>query len=90
MWVEAAFDAPVIIGSFSIARGDKWVPKHTAEIQIPDGSGGWKIITPKKLKLKWEPIKFLDQPVTTDRIRLRITKAKKFVFTEFELFPAQR
>jgi alpha-L-fucosidase len=87
MWIEAAFDAPVTIGSFSIARGDEWSPKHTAEIQVPDGSKGWKTITPKNLKLKWETMKFLEKPVTTDRIRLRITNTKKFVFAEFELFP---
>ena len=87
MWVEAAFDKPVAIASFSIARGDEWVPKHVVEIQIPGGSNGWKTITPKNLKLKWETIKFLEEPVTTDRIRMRITNTKKFVFTEFELFP---
>ncbi len=86
-WVEAAFDAPVEIASFSVARGDEWVPKHTVEIQIPDGSKGWKTISPKKLKLKWETMKFFDEPVTTDCIRLRITGTKKFVFAEFELFP---
>jgi hypothetical protein len=87
MWIEADFEKPVMIGSFSIARGDEWSPKHTAEIQIPDGSKGWKTISPKNLKLKWETMKFLKKPVTTDRIRLRITDTKKFVFAEFELFP---
>jgi alpha-L-fucosidase len=87
MWIEANFEKPVTIGSFSIARGDEWSPKHTAEIQIPDGSKGWKTISPNNLKLKWETMKFLKKPVTTDRIRLRITDTQKFVFAEFELFP---
>jgi len=88
-WVEAKFPKPVTIGSFSIARGDVWSPKHHPEIQIPNGDsdGGWKTITDKTLKLKWETMKFLEMPVTTDRIRLRITKAKKFTFAEFELYP---
>lgn len=86
-WIQATFDKPVTIGSFYIARGDEWSPKFTAEIQIPDGNNGWKTITPKKLKLKWEPIKFLDKPVTTDKIRLLITDAKKFICAEFELYP---
>jgi alpha-L-fucosidase len=86
-WVEAAFDAPVTIASFYVARGDEWVPKHTVELQIPDGSKGWKTISPKTLKLKWVTMKFLDEPVTTDRVRLRITDTQKFVFAEFELFP---
>ncbi len=87
MWIKAAFDAPVTIASFSIARGEEWVPKHAVEIQIPDGSKGWETITPKNLKLKWETMKFLNEPVTTDRIRMRITNTKKFVVAEFELFP---
>ena len=87
MWVEASFDQPVTIGSFNIARGEEWIPRHTVEIQIPDGSKGWKTISPKNLKLKWETMKFLDKPVTTDRVRLRITHAEKFIFAEFELFP---
>lgn len=87
IWIEAAFDKPVTIASFSVARGDEWVPRNRAELQIPDGAGGWKTVSPKNMKLKWETMKFLKKPVTTDRVRLRITQAKKFVFAEFELFP---
>jgi hypothetical protein len=87
MWVEASFEKPVTIASFNVARGDAWSPRHTVEIQVPDGSSGWKSISPKRLMLKWETMKFLDAPVTTDRIRLHITDTKKFVFAEFELFP---
>jgi alpha-L-fucosidase len=86
-WIEADFEKPVTIGSFYVARGDEWSPKFTAAIQIPDGDKGWKTITPKKLKLKWEPIKFLKKPVTTKKIRLLITNAKKFICAEFELYP---
>jgi hypothetical protein len=63
------------------------VPKHTAEIQIPAGDNGWKTITPRNLKLKWETMKSLEEPVTTDRIRLRVTNTQKFVCAEFELYP---
>jgi hypothetical protein len=38
-------------------------------------------------RVKWETMKFLKEPVTTDRIRLNIKQAKKFVIAEFELFP---
>jgi alpha-L-fucosidase len=86
-WVEASFEEPVTIASFSVARGDEWSPRHTVELQVPDGSKGWKTISPKNLKLNWETMKFLDEPVTADRFRLAITNTKKFVFTEFELFP---
>ncbi len=88
-WVEAKFEKPVTIACVNIARGDEWSPKHTAEMQVPDGDsdGGWKTITDKRFRLKWETMKFLKTPVTTDRIRLRITKANKFTFAEFELFP---
>jgi len=86
-WIEAAWDKPQTIASFSVARGEEWVPKNDVRIEIPDGSKGWKDITPKGFKLKWETMKFLEQPITTDRIRLRIGKTKKFVMAEFELFP---
>ncbi len=86
-WVEASFDEPVSIACFNIARGEEWVPKHTAELQVPDGSKGWKTVTPEDFRLRWETMKFLDETVTTDRIRLRITNTKKFAFTELELFP---
>ena len=87
IWVEAAFDQPVTIQCFNIGQGDGGIPQGTAELQIPDGSNGWKTITPKSMKLKSETMKFLDKPVTTDRIRLCITGTKKFVFAEFELYP---
>ena len=90
IWVEAAFDAPVSISCFNIGRGDGWSPKHEVELQIPDGEGAWRTVSPKGLKLKWETMKFLDSPATTDRIRLRITGTKSFVFAEFELFGDQK
>ena len=89
-WIEAAFDEPKTIGWFSVARGEEWVPKNVAEIQIPDDSKGWKTVSAKGMKLKWETMKPLDPPVTTDRIRLRVTGTNRFVFTEFELFPPVR
>ncbi len=85
--LEAAWDQPQEIGSFSIARGEEWIPKNEVHIEIPDGFGGWEDITPKGFKLKWETMKFLDEPVITDRIRLRIGKVQKFFIAEFELFP---
>lgn len=87
IWVEAVFEEPVMIASFSVARGDEWSPRHTVELQVPDGSKGWKTISPKNLKLNWETMKFLDEPVTSDRFRLAISNTKKFIFAEFELFP---
>jgi len=87
IWIEAAFDQPQTIGSFSVARGEEWVAKSSISIEVPDGSGGWKNITPKSLRLKWETMKFLKEPVTTDRIRLNIKQAEKFLIAEFELFP---
>ena len=57
------------------------------KLEIPDGSGGWKDITPKGFKLKRETMKFFKEPVTTDRVRLRISKVKKFIIAEYELFP---
>lgn len=85
--IEAAWDSPQTIGSFSIARGEEWVPKNEVHIEIHDGSNGWKDVTPKGFKLKWETMKFFDKPLTTDRIRLRISKVKKFLIAEYELFP---
>jgi len=86
-WIEATFKKPVTISSFYIGRGDEWSPRLTAALQIPNENGGWKTITPKNLKLKWETIKFLKKPVTTDKVRLLITNAKKFICAEFELYP---
>jgi alpha-L-fucosidase len=86
IWLEAKFDKPQTIASFYIARGEKWTPRLTAELQVPDGSGGWRRITPKRLNLKIVPLKFLSKPVTTDRIRLRVTGTKRFSCAEFELY----
>lgn len=90
IWIEAAFAQPQTIASFSVGRGEEWVPKSKVAIEIPDGEGGWKEITSKGLKLRFETIKFLKEPVTTDRIRLNIKQAKKFLIAEFELFPPVR
>ena len=84
--LDLAFDAPVTIGSFYIARGEKWTPRLNAELQIPDGAGGWKRITPKRLNLKIVPLKFLEKPVTTDKLRLLVTGTKRFTCAEFELY----
>jgi alpha-L-fucosidase len=80
------FKNPETIASFYIARGEKWTPRLTAELQVPDGSGGWKRITPKRLNLKIVPLKFLDKPVTTQKLRLRITGAKRFTCAELEIY----
>ncbi len=87
LWVEAAFDEPVTVASFNVARGDEWSSPNVVELQVPDGSKGWKTISPKNFKLKWETMKFLDQPVTSDRFRLAVSGTQKFVVAEFELFP---
>jgi alpha-L-fucosidase len=86
IWIEASFDDPRTIDCFSVARGEQWITKSEITLEIPDGVGGWKDITPKGLKVKWETMKFLDEPVTTDRIRLNIEQAEKFLIAEFELF----
>ena len=86
-WIEAKFKKPVTIGSFYIGRGDEWSARVTVALQVPDKNGKWKTVSSKKLKLKWETIKFLKQPVTTDKVRLLITNAKKFICAEFELYP---
>lgn len=84
--IEAAWDEVQTIASFSLARGEDWSPRHEVSIEIPDGSSGWQNVTPKGFKTKWETMKFFSQPITTDRIRLRIQKAQKFIMAEFELF----
>jgi len=84
-WIEAAFDEPTTVSAFQIGRGDEWSPKHKFSIEaFVDGQ--WKDITPKGLKLKWEPIKFLKEPVTAEKFRIRISGTTKFVFAEWELY----
>lgn len=85
IWIEATFDKPVIIGSVVTGRGDKWYPRNKPELQIPDGNGGWKTIF--SWKPKFEPVKFLPEPVTTDKIRLNITGTNRYYLAEFELYP---
>jgi hypothetical protein len=87
IWVEVAFPHPQTVASFQIARGRRWIPRFALELQVPDAAGGWRAITPKNFKLKWEPVKFLKEPVTTQRLRLRVTGAKRFSIAEFELYP---
>ncbi len=84
IWIEATFDKPVTIGSVVTGRGDKWYPRNKPELQIPDGNGSWKTVF--KWKPKFEPVKFLTEPVTTDKIRLRITGAKQYWLAEYELY----
>ena len=84
IWIETTFDKPVTIGSVITGRGDKWYPRNKPELQIPDGNGGWKTVF--KWKPKFEPVKFLTKPVTTDKIRLRITGAKQYWLAEYELY----
>ena len=84
-WVEASFDGPTRVSGFQIGRGDEWSPKHKFLIEA-FVNGKWKNITPKGLKLKWEPVKFLAQPVTAEKFRVRVSGTKKFVFAEWELY----
>ena len=84
IWIEATFDKPVTIGSVVAGRGDKWYPRNKPELQIPDGKGAWKTVF--KWKPKFEPVKFLKEPVTTNKIRLKITGAKQYYLAEFELY----
>ena len=84
IWIEASFENEVTIASVVAGRGDEWSPRNTPEIQIPDGKGGWTTVF--TWKPKWEPVKFLDQPVTTDKIRLRITGTNSYYLAEFELY----
>lgn len=85
LWLEATFNEPVSIGSVVTGRGKEWMPRNNPELQVPDGEGGWKTVF--KWKAKWEPVKYLDQPVKTDKIRLRVTAAKQYFLAEFELYP---
>ncbi|TLX76415.1 hypothetical protein E9993_05855 [Labilibacter sediminis] len=87
IWIEASFEKPVTIGSLVTGRGEEWVPKNTPELQIPDGNGGWETVF--KWKPKWEPVKHLEKPVTTDKVRLCISGTNKYVLAEFELYAPQ-
>lgn len=86
LWVEARFDEPVELAAYNMGRGEDFNLKHQLELQIPDEEGDWKTITPERLRVRWEPIKFFDAPVKTDRIRLLISKTKTFKLAEFELY----
>ena len=84
IWIEASFETPVTIASVVAGRGDDWNPKNKPELQIPDGNGGWKTIL--KWKPKWTTVKFLKEPVTTQKIRLLVKGTKKYNLAEFELY----
>ncbi len=84
IWIEATFDNPVTIGSVVTGRGDKWYPRHKPELQIQNKNGEWETVF--KWKPKFEPVKFLPQPVTTDKIRLSVTGTKQYYLAEFELY----
>jgi alpha-L-fucosidase len=93
IWIETRFEKPMTIASFSAPRGENWVPRHKAVIQVPDGNGEWKTISGKFNRFRFTTMNFLPEPVTTDRIRLLITGAKAysgedaFVMAEWELYP---
>jgi len=88
LWIEAKFDEPVTIGSFAVQRGvHDWNARSNAQLQIPDGQGGWKTVSEKKSRLRFTTMKFLPEPVETDRVRLLIDSPKRFGCAEFELFP---
>jgi alpha-L-fucosidase len=84
IWVEATFKTPVTIASVVAGRGEEWVTKNNPELQIPDGNGSWKTVY--KWKPKFEPVKFLKEPVTTDKIRLKVKNTKDYFLAEFELY----
>jgi alpha-L-fucosidase len=84
IWIEATFEEPVTIGSIVTARGEEWYPRNRPELQIPDGKGGWKTVF--KWKPKWEPVKFLKEPVETSKVRLLIKDAPVYYLAELELY----
>jgi alpha-L-fucosidase len=85
IFLEALWDSPVSIGSLALGRGEEWRgPRNNPELQVPDGKGGW--LTVFSWKQKWEPVKLLDKPVTTDRIRLKVSGISQLELAEFELY----
>jgi hypothetical protein len=87
LWIEAKWEKPVTLGSYSIARGVEWINGLDAKVFAADGKGGWKNVTPKKGKLKWETMKFFNSPVTTDQIRIEFNKPVIKGLAELEFYP---
>ncbi|MEX0331884.1 MAG: alpha-L-fucosidase [Puniceicoccaceae bacterium] len=93
LWLEARFKEPVTIGAFSGARGEHWAPQHRADLQVLNESGDWETVSGKFNRFRFTTMNCLPQPVTTDRVRLRIQRIRSysnpqhFVLAEWELFP---
>ncbi len=84
IWIEANFDKPVTIASVVLGRGDHWKTKNNPELQVLDGTGNWKTVF--KWRPKWETVKFLKEPITTDKVRLFVKGTSTYNLAEFELY----
>ncbi len=85
IWIEARWDHPVEIGSVVTGRGERWAPRHSPELQVPDGRGGWRAAF--TWKPKFAPVTFLDAPLKADRVRLLVKDCPRYDLAEFELYP---
>ncbi len=87
IWVEAEFDQPVEIASFSAPRIKSYMGGYRVALQVPQKNGSWRTLEGYDDRLKFTLIHYLDQPVETKRIRLFISNSTLFRMSEWELFP---
>ena len=86
IWVEARFDRPVVISSFSAPRKKSYMGGFQVALQVPADDGAWDTLEGYDSRLKFTSMHFLDKPVTTDRIRLFVSNSTVFRMSEWELF----
>jgi len=85
-WIEARFDTPVTIESFTVGRGARWHHSHEVALQVTDANGNWTTVTRPKQRVRWAPVIVLDEVVTTGAVRLIISNTRRFAIAEFELY----
>jgi len=72
-WVELSFGAPTRVTALYVYWGfdrGRYMPSRLAELQLPDGAGGWRTVSRLEAGGHFDRAAFDFEPFVTDRLRV--------------------
>jgi hypothetical protein len=72
-WVELSFEGPARVTALYVYWGfdrGRYMPSRLAELQLPDGAGGWRTVSRLEAGGNFDRAAFDFEPFVTDRLRV--------------------